>query len=286
MQKFTDVTSPMILNNGVEIPCVGFGTFQTPPEQTRDVVLQALDAGYRHIDTAAVYQNETGVGQAVAQSNLDRKDVFVTSKLWNTNRGYDTTIAAFDATLNRLGFDYLDLYLIHWPANRKQLGNKAQEINAETWRAFEDLYETGKVRAIGLSNFMPNHIEELLETARIKPMVNQIEIHPGWAQAEAVQYNQKRGILVEAWSPLGQAASLDDEYIVAIADKYGHTPAQVCMRWELQQGILPLPKSVHKDRIISNMDAFGFELTDAEMAIIGSRRGLGGSCLIPDRVDF
>lgn len=182
MQQITSLTSPMKLSNEVQIPGLGFGTFQTPTEITRKVVLEALDAGYQHIDTAAVYGNEAEVGQAVRDSGLNRQDVFVTSKLWNSERGYDKTLAAFDKTMDRLGLDYLDLYLIHWPANREQFGADAPRINAETWRAFEELYRSGRIKAIGVSNFLPNHLEELLATCQVQPMVDQIEVHPGWPQ--------------------------------------------------------------------------------------------------------
>lgn len=286
MQKLTSLTSPLKLSNGVEIPGLGFGTFQTPPDVTRQVVLDALEVGYRHIDTAFLYDNEMGVGQAVRESGLKREDVFVTTKLWNTDRGYDETLKAFEVSLDRLGLDYVDLYLIHWPANRKQFGDKAAELNAQTWRAFEDLYAQGRIKAIGVSNFLPNHLEDLAKTATIKPMVNQIEFHPGWPQTETMQYCQRNDILVEAWAPLGEAASLTNDVIGEIAEKYQHTPAQICLRWEIQLGLLPLPKSVHRNRIEENTRIFDFELTDAEMDIIGSRRGLGGQCQIPDFVEF
>ncbi len=286
MQTLTNLTAPMKLNNGVEIPGLGFGTYQTPADVTYDVVTEALKAGYRHIDTAFLYGNETGVGQAIKDSGLKREDVFVTSKLWNTDRGYDETMAAFEKTMANLGLDYLDLYLIHWPANHKQFGDQADQINADTWRAFEDLYKAGKIKAIGVSNFMPNHLESLLANCEIKPMVNQIEVHPGWPQTEAINYCQRHDILVEAWAPLGEAASLNNDVIKAIAAKYDHTPAQVCLRWGIQQGILPLPKSVHADRIQQNTNIFDFELTADEMDQIGALRNLGGQCKVPDQVDF
>lgn len=286
MQQITSLTSLMKLSNEVQIPGLGFGTFQTPTEITRKVVLEALEAGYRHIDTAAVYGNEAEVGQAVRDSGLNRQDVFVTSKLWNSERGYDKTLAAFDKTMDRLGLDYLDLYLIHWPANRKQFGADAPRINAETWRAFEELYRSGRIKAIGVSNFLPNHLEELLATCQVQPMVDQIEVHPGWPQAEAVRYCHRHNIAVEAWAPLGEAAILSDDVIKAVADKYGHTPVQVCLRWEVQQGIIPLPKSVHQDRIRENTLIFDFELSEDEMDLIGSRRRIGGHCQVPDQVTF
>lgn len=286
MQKLTSLTSDLKLSNGVTVPGLGYGTYQTPPEDAYRAVTDALAVGYRHIDTAARYGNESGVGQAVKDSGLKREEVFITSKLWNTERGYDKTMAAFEKTLAELGTDYLDLYLIHWPANEKQFGQEAAALNLDTWRAFEDLYKAGKIKAIGVSNFMPNHLEALLAQAEIKPMVNQIEVHPGWPQTEAIRYCQRNDILVEAWAPLGEAAALSNPVLAKIAAKYDHTPAQVCLRWEIQQGILPLPKSVHKERMAENTKLFDFELTEDEMDIIGALRKLGGQCKVPDQVDF
>lgn len=286
MQKLTSLTSDLKLSNGVTIPGLGYGTYQTPPEDAYRAVTDALAVGYRHIDTAARYGNESGVGQAVKDSGLKREEVFITSKLWNTERGYDKTMAALEKTLAELGTDSLDLYLIHWPANEKQFGQEAAALNLDTWRAFEDLYKAGKIKAIGVSNFMPNHLEALLAQAEIKPMVNQIEVHPGWPQTEAIRYCQRNDILVEAWAPLGEAAALSNPVLAKIAAKYNHTPAQVCLRWEIQQGILPLPKSVHKERMAENTKLFDFELTEDEMDIIGALRNLGGQCKVPDQVDF
>lgn len=286
MQKLTSLTSDLKLSNGVTIPGLGYGTYQTPPEDAYRAVTDALAVGYRHIDTAARYGNESGVGQAVKDSGLKREEVFITSKLWNTERGYDKTMAALEKTLAELGTDYLDLYLIHWPANEKQFGQEAAALNLDTWRAFEDLYKASKIKAIGVSNFMPNHLEALLAQAEIKPMVNQIEVHPGWPQTEAIRYCQRNDILVEAWAPLGEAAALSNPVLAKIAAKYDHTPAQVCLRWEIQQGILPLPKSVHKERMAENTKLFDFELTEDEMDIIGALRNLGGQCKVPDQVDF
>ncbi|UTC06675.1 oxidoreductase [Latilactobacillus curvatus] len=286
MQKLSALTAPMTLSNGVTIPGLGYGTYQTPNEETKKAVLEALSVGYRHIDTAAVYGNEQGVGAALKESDIACEDIFVTSKLWNTERGYDATKAAFAQTIATLGVDYLDLYLIHWPANTKQFEAKDAELNAETWRAMEDLYNEGKIRAIGVSNFMPHHLDALMKTAVIKPMVDQIEVHPGWPQAEAVRYNQAHDILVEAWAPLGEASALSNETIATIATKHGKTAAQVCLRWGIQQGVLPLPKSTHQERMAQNTDIFDFELTDSEMTQISALENLGGQCMVPDDVDF
>ena len=284
----TSINSPIKLNNGVEIPCVGYGTFRTDPAVTAQAVQDAIAAGYRHIDTAKVYENEVGVGQGIKAAGVPREELFVTSKLWNTDRGYEATKAAFQASLDRLGLDYLDLYLIHWPANEKQFGADAAKINAETWRAMEELYEAGKIRAIGLSNFMPHHVAELLKTAKIKPMVDQIEVHPGWTHAEEIKKLQAMDIVVEAWGPLGGqgATVLVDPTMQKIAAAHGKTPAQVSLRWILQQGGVPLPKSVHADRIKQNRDLFDFELSNEEMQEISALPNLGGQCKDPDDVDF
>lgn len=284
----TNVNSPIKLNNGVEIPCVGYGTFRTDPAVTAQAVQDAIAAGYRHIDTAKVYENEVGVGQGIKAAGVPREELFVTSKLWNTDRGYEATKAAFQASLDRLGLDYLDLYLIHWPANEKQFGADAAKINAETWRAMEELYEAGKIRAIGLSNFIPHHVAELLKTAKIKPMVDQIEVHPGWTHAEEIKKLQAMDIVVEAWGPLGGqgATVLVDPTMQKIAATHGKSTAQVSLRWILQQGVVPLPKSVHVDRLKQNMELFDFELSNEEMQTIAALPNLGGQCKDPDDVDF
>lgn len=283
-----NVNSPLKLNDGVEIPCVGYGTFRTDPAVTARAVKDAIQAGFRHIDTAMIYHNEEGVGQGIKASGVDRKNLFITSKLWNTDRGYESTKEAFQKSLDRLGLDYLDLYLIHWPANEKQFGPEASRINAETWRAMEELYEAGKIRAIGLSNFMPHHVAELMKTAKIKPMVDQIEVHPGWSHSEEIKKIQAMNIQVEAWGPLGGqgATVLTNPTMEKIAAAHGKTTAQVSLRWVIQQGVLPLPKSVHVNRIKENMDVFDFELSDAEMAEISALKDLGGQCKDPDEVDF
>ena len=288
MMTLTSVNSPLTLNNGVEIPCVGYGTYKTDPAATATAVTAAIQAGYRHIDTAMVYRNEEGVGQGIKAAGVDRTELFITSKLWNTDRGYEATKVAFQKTLDRLGLDYLDLYLIHWPANEKQFGVEAAKINAETWRAMEELYHAGKIRAIGLSNFMPHHVKKLLETATVKPMVDQIEVHPGWTHADEIKELQAMDIVVEAWGPLGGqgATVLTNPTMQEIATAHNKSTAQVSLRWVLQQGILPLPKSVHVDRMKQNMDIFDFELSPTEMATISALPNLGGQCKDPDDVDF
>ena len=245
-----------------------------------------MEIGYRHIDTAAFYQNEKGVGQAVRKSGISREEIFVTSKVWNSNRGYEKTKKAFEDTMRELDMDYLDLYLLHWPANRKQYGDKAKSINAETWRAMEELYMEGRIKAIGLSNFLPHHIDELLETAKIKPMVNQIELHPGWLQPEVVEYCHRNDIVVEAWSPLGRNTILNNETLLDIANKYGKSVAQICLRWVLQHNVVPLPKSVTPSRIKMNTEIFDFILDEKDMKVIDSLRDIGGRCAQPDEEIF
>lgn len=274
------------LNNGLEIPCIGYGTYKTPQDEVEEAVLAALREGYRHVDTAAFYANERGVGAAVRCSGLAREDVFLTSKLWNTDRGYGPAKATFAKTLEELGTDYVDLYLIHWPANRKQFGDEAKRINAETWRALEELYAEGKAKAIGLSNFLPHHIGDLLETASVTPMVNQIEFHPGWPQLETVAWCQEKSIVVEAWSPLGRATIFDNDVLKTIAAKYGKTIAQVCVRWALQHNVLPLPKSLNPARMRENTEVFDFEIDAADMEKIDALKNIGGSQSLPDEITF
>lgn len=283
-----NINSPVKLNNGITIPAVGYGTFRMPADVTEKAVATAIKVGYRHIDTAAVYGNEEGVGKGIKDSGVDRKNLFVTSKLWNTNRGYDSTKKAFQETLDRLQLDYLDLYLIHWPANKKQFGDKAAQINADTWRAMEDLYKAGKIRAIGVSNFMPHHIDELLKTATVKPAIDQIEVHPGWPHHDEIKYLQDHDITVEAWAPLGGqgAKVMSNATMKKIADKHGKSTAQVSLRWIIQQGVVPLPKSVHENRMKQNQDIFDFILSDDEMKEISQLPNLGGQCADPDEVDY
>ncbi|MFH9958145.1 aldo/keto reductase [Streptomyces roseolus] len=256
------------LNNGVEIPQLGFGVFQVPDDATAAAVTAALDAGYRSIDTAAVYGNEAGVGRALATSGIAREELFVTTKLWNADQGYDTTLRAFDASLERLGLDYVDLYLIHWPA-------PARDLYRDSWRALERLAEEGRIRAAGVSNFQPGHLRRLLDGATLTPVVNQIELHPALQQSELRAFHGEHGIATEAWSPLAQGAVLDDPAIAAIAAAHGKSPAQVVVRWHLQLGNVVIPKSVTPARIRANIDVFDFVLTDEEMAAIaGLDRGL------------
>lgn len=275
-----------MLNNGVKIPTPGFGTFLTPDGATCvEAVRTAIAAGYTHIDTAAVYGNEKSVGEGIQESGIKRSDLFVTSKVWNTERGYDKTLKAFDKTLRDLQLDYLDLYLIHWPANTLQFGNEADRLNVDTWKAMERLHEEGLVRSIGLSNFMQHHIEPVFVRANICPMVNQIEYHPGFTQRECVEFCQKNNILVEAWSPLGRGNVLNNPLLKTIAAQHGKSVAQVAIRWVMQTGVLPLVKSVTPSRIKENIDVFDFELSQQEMLEIASLKTdrIGSD---PDTCDF
>ncbi len=274
------------LNNGVEIPSIGFGTWQTPDGETAvKSIKTAIEAGYRHIDTAAIYGNEQSVGKGINESGVERKELFLTSKLWNTERGYEKTLNAFEKTLNDLQTDYLDLYLIHWPAVVNQFDDWKQ-INTDTWRAMEKLYQEGKIRAIGVSNFLKHHLEPLLNQATIQPAVNQIEYHPGFRQQDDVTFCKEQAILVEAWSPLGTGKMLKNETLLTIAKKYKVSVAQLCIRWILQNEILPLPKSVTPSRIHENIQVDYFEITEEDVKTINQMDYFGSSGLNPDKVDF
>ena len=252
-----------MLNDGISIPTVGLGVWQTPPEDTRRAVESALRTGYRHIDTAAAYQNETEVGQGLKSSGVPREDIYLVTKLWNSEQGYDKALKAFDASAQRLDVDYVDLYLIHWPL---------PEINlyVESFKALAKLREDGRVRSIGVSNFAPEHLRTLIDSTGIVPAVNQIELHPRLPQQELRDLHAELGIATEAWSPLGQGGLLDDPAVTAVAEAHGKTPAQVLIRWHLQLGNIVIPKSVNPDRIASNFDVFDFELTEQDSASIAS----------------
>ena len=283
---FKNLQDTYTLANDVQIPCIGFGTWQTPNGETAiNSVKAALKAGYRHIDTAACYGNEASVGQAIKESGVPREEIFVTSKVWNTERGYEKTLAAFETTMAKLDLDYVDLYLIHWPAAANQFENW-KEISAQTWRALEELYIEGKVKAIGVSNFLPHHLEALLEGVKVVPMVNQIEYHPGFMQAESVDFCRAHNILVEAWSPLGTGNVLNNKTLIMMAQKYSKTVAQICIRWVLQHGLLPLPKSITESRVIENTEVFDFEIKDEDMAIIDAIPFCGGAGINPDAINF
>jgi 2,5-diketo-D-gluconate reductase A len=261
MSTTSSQTPQVSLRDSDTIPQLGFGVFQVPPGDTEQVVAQALSAGYRHIDTAAAYRNEAEVGQAIHASGLERGEVFVTTKCWNDDQGYDQARRALDASLKRLEMDYVDLYLIHWPV-------PAHDKYVETWKAFIDARATGLVRSIGVSNFQPAHLERIIRETGETPAINQIELHPYFQQRGLRHEHQELGIVTEAWSPLAQGKALDDPAIVEIAQAHSKTPGQVVIRWHLQIGNVVIPKSVTPKRIEENFDVFGFELSAAEMQAI------------------
>lgn len=286
MTNLTKLTDTYPLSNGVKVPILGFGTWQTPDGDVAEAsVKAALAAGYRHIDTATVYGNEVGVGNGIRHSGVAREDIFLTTKLWNTDRGYDNTLAAMDKSLLALGVDYVDLYLIHWPnpvAHREDW----QALNADTWRAMEAILKSGKARAIGVSNFRQHHLEALFKTAKVMPMVNQIFLNPSDRQAELIAYNTAHGLLNEGYSPLGTGKIFSVEALQQLAEHYHKSVAQVVLRWSLQHGFVPLPKSVHPERIQQNADVFDFELSADDMAIIDGLHGVAGLAKDPDTRDF
>jgi diketogulonate reductase-like aldo/keto reductase len=273
-----NIASKVKLNNGVEMPWFGLGVFMSREGvEVENAVKMALKNGYRHIDTAAIYKNEKGVGKAIRESGIPREEIFVTSKVWNTEQGYETTLAAFDESLEKLQMDYLDLYLVHWPK-----GNRS----VETWKALEELYKKGRVRAIGISNFLVHHLDEFLPHCKIMPAVNQYEFHPELMQPGLLEYCKKRGIQPEAWSPIMKGRVNDIPVMQALAAKYGKNPVQVVLRWDIQKGVVTIPKSVTPERIISNADIFDFELSDEDMAKIDKldkEARIGGH---PDYITF
>jgi len=257
MKNITDINGTFKLHNGVEMPYLGLGTYQADNDgEVVEAVLHALETGYRHIDTAAVYHNEKGVGKAISQSKVARDDIFVTSKVWNSDQGYESSLKAFDASMDRLGLDYLDLYLIHWPVEGKY---------KDTWRALEKLYKDKRVRAIGVSNFLQHHLEDVLKVAQTAPMVNQMEFHPYLVQQELIDFCDTQNIQYESWSPFMQGELFDLDITSDLEEKYGKSSAQIILRWNLQKGVVAIPKSVHKNRIEQNADIFDFELSKEDM---------------------
>lgn len=283
MQSITDT---YILSNGIHIPCVGFGTWQVQDGQTAvNAVAAALKAGYRHIDTAQAYGNEESVGQAIAQSGVPREEIFLTSKLANPIRGYQETLDAVEQSLNKLQTDYADLFLLHWPRPVKYKDNW-QEKNAQSWKAFETLYQAGKLKAIGISNFHPHHIDALLQTAKVAPMVNQIRLAPGDTQDEVVAYSRDKGMLLEAYSPLGVGRVFEVPEMQAMAAKYNKSIAQIALRWSLQRGYLPLPKSISPSRIRENTQLFDFALSEEDVNTIANLKGCVGYSADPDNISW
>lgn len=248
-----------VLSNGIKIPSIGFGTYKSGDNnETAEIVKYALESGYRQIDTASFYGNEVGIGNAIKESKVKREDIFLVTKLWNDDHGYDKTIEAFNNSLKRLQVEYLDLYLIHWP----------NKLNAETWRAFEDLYKTGKVKAIGVCNFKIGHLEELKKTAKIMPMVNQVEVHPQSSKNEMLNYCIENNIQLIAWSPIMRGKLFTNELMLNLSEKYQKSVAQVILRWHIQRGVIPIPKSSNKTRIKENLNVFDFEISNEDMKSI------------------
>ncbi|HLT66161.1 MAG TPA: aldo/keto reductase [Flavobacterium sp.] len=271
------------LNNGLHIPKIGFGTWQIT-ENVDLIIHTALQAGYRHIDTAVLYGNETEIGHAIKNAGINREEIFLTTKVWNTHRGYENVLQSFEESLNKLQTDYIDLYLLHWP--EKTSTENWDEINASSWRALEELYLQGKVKAIGVSNFMLIHLDSLLKKCSIKPMVNQIEYHPGYLQDEVITYCKDRNIAIAAWSPIGSGRLLQHPLLKDLAQKYHISVAQLCIQFALQNDIIVLPKSTNKENIINNINLPKFTIDEHDMALIKNMEEAGFSGLHPDKVDF
>jgi 2,5-diketo-D-gluconate reductase A len=251
----------IVLNDGTSIPQLGFGVFKVEPPETARVVSEALEVGYRHIDTAKAYDNEAGVGTAIAESGLDRDELYVTTKLWNSDQSRAAALDAIDLSLAKLQLDYVDLYLIHWPSPHRGL-------YVESWLALEEILESGRAKSIGVSNFTPRHIQDVLDAGSVVPAVNQIEFHPYFQQREVAAFDAEHGIVTESWSPLGQGQLVDEPAVTAIADAHGKSLAQVILRWHIQLGHVVIPKSTHRERMAENLDIFDFELNDGELATI------------------
>ena len=269
------------LNDGNQIPAIGFGTYKATEEEGIEAVKTALRNGYRLIDGAAKYENEVAVGKAIKESGIPREEIFVTTKVWRENLGYENTKKAFEDSLKKLNLDDVDLYLIHWPANAKNFENW-QEINAETWRAMEDLQKEGKIKSIGVSNFWVEHLEALMKTAKVKPAINQIEFHPGYWQPEVTEFCQKHGIVVEAWSPLARGKVFENQALKKIAENHGKSVSQISLRWIVQHGVVPIPKSTTEERILDNISIFDFELNSDEMKTINELPEMGFSGELPN----
>ena len=265
------------LKNGVNMPNIGFGTSLIEGEECVNNIKQALQAGYRHIDTASAYKNEIYIGQAIKESKISREEIFVTSKVWKDSMGYEKTIESFNKSLQNLGLDYIDLYLIHWPRNNDE------KLNIDTWKALEDLYKQKKVRAIGLSNFLKHHLEIILNNCEIVPMVDQLEFHPGLTRQETLNFCKEKNIVVEAWAPLGKGKMLQNEDLVRISNKYNKSVAQICIKWCLQNDVVPLPKTTNWNRMLENKDVFDFTISDEDMKFINNMEFFAGSDMDPNK---
>ena len=264
MNMYKDLADVVKMQNGVDIPWMGAGVFKVDNTITAQVVMDAIDEGYRLIDTAAAYANEAGVGDGIRQSRVKREEIFVTTKLANHQQGYDSTLTSFDESLRQMGLDYVDLYLIHWPIPSK-------DKYIETWRAFEQIYKSGRTRAIGVSNFKEEHLQRVIDTCEIVPMLNQVEYHPYLVQDELAQYMRKHNILLQAWSPLAKGQALSDPEIISIAQKHKKAPVQVVLRWAMQKGILVIPKTTSKARMADNANIFDFALSEEDIFAIDAR---------------
>lgn len=270
------------LNNGVKIPCVGYGTYKAAEGKSADVIRMAIEAGYRYFDTASFYGTETYLAEAVQASGLPRKEFFIASKVWKDEMGYQKTKEAFERTLDHLKTDYLDLYLIHWPLPSPDY-KEWKQLDLDTWKAMEELYQEGRIRAIGFSNFLPHHMENIIENCEVMPSVNQLEIHPGYTQEAAVRYCREHNIQMEAWSPLGRMRVSKEPLILELAEKYQVTPAQICLRFEIQKEIIPLPKASSMERMKENQNLFSFEISKEDMYRIDTMPQTGWSGEHPDR---
>lgn len=276
-----DINDHYQLSNGVKHPCLGFGTYKAADGKTAEVLKTAIEAGYRYFDTASFYGTEPYVGQAIRESGCKREDFFITSKVWKTDMGYDNVKKAFEESLHNLGTEYLDMYLIHWPRPSEDYEDwKALDI--DTWRGMEELYRDGRVKAIGVSNFLPHHIENLLQNCDIRPVADQIEFHPGYTQEMTVAYCQEKNILVQAWSPIGRSVLLHHPLIVEMAARYGVSEAQLCLRYAVQRGVVPLPKSSSPERMRQNQEVFHFSISKEDMMYLGTMAPAGWSGEHPD----
>lgn len=265
------------LNNETYIPSIGFGTSLVTGEECTKIIKKAIELGYRHIDTASVYENEKEIGEGIKQSKIDRKELFITSKVWKDSMGYDNTLKSFEKTLKDLDVEYIDLFLIHWPRNNDE------KLNIDTWKALEYIYKSGKAKAIGVSNFLKHHLEIILNNCEIMPAVNQIEFHPGLIREETVAFCKEKNIVLEAWAPLGKGKMLTNETLINIAKKYNQSVAKICLRWCLQNGVIPLPKSENEERMKQNLQLFDFKIEQEDMKIINNMEFFAGSDMDPNK---
>ena len=270
------------LSNGVKVPCIAFGTYKAAEGNSADIIAAAIEEGYRYFDSASFYETEEYIAEAIQRSGLPREDFFIATKLWKEEMGYEETLAAFERSSQKLNTDYIDLYLIHWPKPTHDYEGWKQ-LNIDTWKAFEKLYKEGKVRAIGVSNFLPHHLDNLFENCEIKPMVDQIEYHPGYTQEATVQYCKQHDILVQAWSPIARGRILQDVTLIEMAEKYSVSVAKLALRFCIQNDVLPLPKASSKERMRENMDLFDFEISDEDMKRLNTLPQIGWSGEHPDR---